>query len=36
MDHYLRKIKGVLITEDEIKSKIAEGAAYIDQLYDEL
>lgn len=34
MDHYLRKIKGVLITEDEIKSKIAEGAAYIDQLYD--
>ena len=34
MDNYLRKIKGVLITEDEIKSKIAEGAAYIDQLYD--
>lgn len=34
MENYLSKIKGVLITEEEIKSKIAQGAAYIDSLYD--
>ena len=34
MDNYLSKIKNILITEDEIKSKIAAGAAYIDSLYD--
>lgn len=34
MEQYLSKIKGVLITEDEIKLKIAEGARYIDSIYD--
>lgn len=34
MDQYLSKIKGVLISEDEIKTKIVEGAAYVDKLYD--
>ena len=34
MEQYLSKIKGVLITKEEIKAKIAEGAAYIDKLYD--
>lgn len=34
MHEYLSKIKGVLISEEEIKAKITEGAAYIDNLYD--
>lgn len=34
MDNYMRKIKRVLITDEEIKAKIVEGAAYIDSLYD--
>ena len=34
MEQYLRKIKGILITEQQIKEKIKEGAAYIDGLYD--
>ena len=34
MDQYLSKIKGVLISEEEIRAKITEGAAYIDNIYD--
>lgn len=34
MEAYLSKIKTVLISEEEIKQKIAEGAAYIDNIYD--
>ena len=34
MDQYLSKIKTTLITEEEIKAKIVEGAAYIDSIYD--
>lgn len=34
MEQYQSKIKSVLITEDQIKSKIVEGAKYIDSLYD--
>lgn len=34
MENYLSKINGVLISEDEIKAKITEGAAFIDNLYD--
>ena len=34
MEQYLSKIKNILIPEEEIKAKIAEGAAYIDSLYD--
>ncbi len=34
MEQYLSKIKGILIPEAEIKKKIAEGAAYIDKIYD--
>ena len=34
MENYLRNIKGVLITEEQIRAKINEGAAYIDNIYD--
>ena len=34
MNEYQSKIKGVLITEEQIKAQIKEGAAYIDSLYD--
>ena len=34
MDQYLSKIKTTLITEEQIKAKIAEGGKYIDSLYD--
>lgn len=34
MKEYLSKIKDILIPEEEIKQKIAEGAAYIDSIYD--
>ena len=34
MENYLSKIKGILISEEEIKTKIGEGAAFIDNLYD--
>ena len=34
MENYLSNIKGVLITEEQIRAKINEGAAYIDNIYD--
>lgn len=34
MNDYQSKIKGVLITEDQIKAKLKDGAAFIDKIYD--